>query len=139
MPGRSLSSDRTYPCASKTTSIVPVRFSFFSSSLLRASGPWSIHLQAFSHFQKAVEYGRQRDFEIVHAHLSSPFGLYLSPLLVHLTTLHNHFPFNHASCDRVRSLCYRPGTSALCVKRNSHKYDNTLLKMMNANLQCTVL
>ncbi|HET8842445.1 MAG TPA: glycosyltransferase family 4 protein, partial [Ktedonobacteraceae bacterium] len=75
--------------------------SFFSSSLLRSGVPWTMHFKAFYHLQKAMEYVQEGDFDIVHTHLSSPADLYLFPLLAHLatphvTTLHSHFPFDHA-------------------------------------------
>lgn len=78
--------------------------SFFSPSLLQAGVPWSMHLKAFYHLQKAVEEVQHGDFDIVHSHLSSTTDLYLFPLLAHLTTphvttLHSHFPFDHAPGD----------------------------------------
>ncbi|MEO7020807.1 MAG: glycosyltransferase family 4 protein [Ktedonobacteraceae bacterium] len=75
--------------------------SFFSQSLLHAGVPWSMHLKAFYHLQKAVEQVKEHHFDIVHTHLSSPADLYLLPLMAalavpHVTTLHSHFPFDHA-------------------------------------------
>ncbi|HEU5376274.1 MAG TPA: glycosyltransferase family 4 protein [Ktedonobacteraceae bacterium] len=75
--------------------------SFFPRSLLPEGVPWTMHLKAFYHLQKTVEYLHEHDFEIVHSHLSSPADLYLLPLTAHLTlphvtTLHSHFPFDHA-------------------------------------------
>jgi glycosyltransferase involved in cell wall biosynthesis len=75
--------------------------SFFSQSLLQEGVPWSMHLKAFYHLQKAVEQVREQDFDIVHTHLSSPADLYLFPLMAslvlpHVTTLHSHFPFDYA-------------------------------------------
>ena len=74
--------------------------SFFPKSLLQESIPWSMHLKAFYHLQKALEEVEAQDFDIVHTHLSSGADMYAFPLTAHLatphvTTLHSHFPFDH--------------------------------------------
>lgn len=73
--------------------------SFFPQALIRKGVPWSMHLKAFYHLQKAMEQVNKQDFDIVHTHLSSGADLYLFPLtaaldLPHITTLHSHFPFD---------------------------------------------
>src|SRR2546421_3756295 len=75
--------------------------SFFPKSLLQEGVPWTSHLKAFYHLEKALEQVKEQDFEIVHTHLSSSSDLYLFPLtaslaLTHVTTLHSHFPFDEA-------------------------------------------
>jgi len=77
--------------------------SFFPRSLIDSGVPWSGHLKAYYHQHKAIEYVREHDFDIVHAHLSSGSDLYIFPLTAHMTTplvttLHSRFPF-----DRVQS------------------------------------
>lgn len=77
--------------------------SFFPQSLIDSGVPWQGHLKAYYHLHKAVEYIKDHDFDIVHAHLSSSAEMYLLPLLAHasvphIMTLHSHFPF-----DRVQS------------------------------------
>jgi len=74
--------------------------SFFPKSLIPEGIPWTRHLKAFYHMQKAVEQVREQDFDIVHTHLSSGADLYLFPLTAalpvpHVTTLHSHFPFDY--------------------------------------------
>ncbi|WP_149403353.1 glycosyltransferase family 4 protein [Dictyobacter arantiisoli] len=74
--------------------------SFFPHSLLQENVPWTMHLKAFYHLQKALEQVEAQDFDIVHTHLSSSADLYLFPLTAHLvmahvTTLHSCFPFDH--------------------------------------------
>ena len=59
-----------------------------------------MHLKAFYHLQKSLEYVRVHEFDIVHTHLSSNTDLYIFPLsstlpLPHVTTLHSNFPFDH--------------------------------------------
>ncbi len=76
---------------------------FFPQSLIDAGVPWQAHLKAYYHLQKAVEYIKEHDFDIVHAHLSSSADMYIFPLMFYLatpfvTTLHSRFPF-----DRVQS------------------------------------
>ena len=73
--------------------------SFYPKSLLESGVPWSMHLKAFYHLQKAVDYIKEHKFDIVHTHLSSSSDMYLFPLLAHLatphiTTLHSIFPFD---------------------------------------------
>src|SRR5947209_3645691 len=73
--------------------------SFFPKSLLQEGVPWTMHLKAFYHLQKALEQVREQDFDIVHTHLSSASDMYLFPLTAalatpHVTTLHSHFPFD---------------------------------------------
>jgi glycosyltransferase involved in cell wall biosynthesis len=80
--------------------------SFFPQSLLQEGVPWSMHLKAFYHLQKALEQIRDQDFDIVHTHLSSSTDLYVFPLTAtlavpHITTLHSHFPFDHTSDGRA--------------------------------------
>ncbi len=77
--------------------------SFFPQSLIDSGVPWQGHLKAYYHLNKAVEYIKDHDFDIVHTHLSSSAEMYLFPLLAHanvahVMTLHSHFPF-----DRVQS------------------------------------
>ena len=76
--------------------------SFFPRSLLREGVPWSMHLKAFYHLQKALEQIKAQDFDIVHTHLSSGSDMYVFPLTAsfttpHVTTLHSRFPFDHGS------------------------------------------
>jgi glycosyltransferase involved in cell wall biosynthesis len=73
--------------------------SFFPKSLLESGVPWTMHLKAFYHLQKAVDYIKEHRFDIVHSHLSSSSDMYLFPLTAHLgtphvTTLHSVFPFD---------------------------------------------
>jgi glycosyltransferase involved in cell wall biosynthesis len=73
--------------------------SFYPKSLLESGVPWTMHLKAFYHFQKAVDYIKEQRFDIVHTHLSSSSDMYLFPLTAHLgtphlTTLHSIFPFD---------------------------------------------
>src|SRR5436305_4363238 len=73
--------------------------SFYPKSLLESGVPWTMHLKAFYHLQKAVDYIKEQRFEIVHTHLSSCSDMYLFPLTAHLgtphvTTLHGTFPFD---------------------------------------------
>lgn len=68
--------------------------SFFPQSLIRKGVPWSMHLKAFYHLEKAMEEVKKGEFDIVHTHLSSGADLYLFPLtaalrLPHVTTLHS--------------------------------------------------
>jgi len=77
--------------------------SFFPRSLIEEGVPWAAHLKAYYHLQKAVEYIKESDFDIVHTHLSSSGDMYIFPLTAplvtpHVTTLHSRFPF-----DRVQS------------------------------------
>ncbi len=77
--------------------------SFFPHSLIDSGVPWQGHLKAYYHLQKAVEYIKDHDFDVVHTHLSSSAEMYLFPLMNHLAvphvmTLHSHFPF-----DRVQA------------------------------------
>ncbi len=74
--------------------------SFFPKSLLKEGVPWSMHLKAFYHLQKALELVKEQNFDIVHTHLSSGADMYAFPLMAslatpHVTTLHSHFPFDH--------------------------------------------
>ena len=80
--------------------------SFFPRSLLQEGIPWSMHLKAFYHLQKALGQIREQDFDIVHTHLSSTTDMYIFPLtatlaIPHVTTLHSHFPFDHATDGRI--------------------------------------
>jgi glycosyltransferase involved in cell wall biosynthesis len=80
--------------------------SFFQTSLLQQGVPWSMHLKAFYHLQKALEQVRAQDFDIVHTHLSSAADMYIFPLtaalvLPHVTTVHSHFPFDRARRNRL--------------------------------------
>ncbi len=73
--------------------------SFFPQSLLESGVPWSMHLKAFYHLQKAVDYIKEHRFDIVHTHLSSSSDMYLFPLTAHLqtphvATLHSVFPYD---------------------------------------------
>ncbi len=73
--------------------------SFYPKSLLESEVPWSMHLKAFYHLQKSVDYIKGHRFDIVHTHLSSSSDMYLFPLIAHLgtphvTTLHSVFPFD---------------------------------------------
>ena len=77
--------------------------SFFPHSLIDSGVPWQGHLKAYYHLQKAVEYIKDHDFDVVHTHLSSSAEMYLFPLMnrlavPHVMTLHSHFPF-----DRVQA------------------------------------
>ncbi len=67
--------------------------------------PWSSHLQAPAHFFAGVEHLRnhQRDFDVVHIHLSSATDMYLFPLMFLagikipvVVTVHGNFPFDRA-------------------------------------------
>ncbi len=73
---------------------------FFPKSLLQEGVPWTMHLKAFYHLQKALEQIKEQDFDIVHTHLSSGSDMYAFPLtatltIPHVTTLHSRFPFDH--------------------------------------------
>ena len=73
--------------------------SFYPKSLLESGVPWTMHLKAFYHLQKAVDFIKEQRFDIVHTHLSSSSDMYLFPLTAHLetphvTTLHSIFPFD---------------------------------------------
>ncbi|MFL5690492.1 MAG: glycosyltransferase, partial [Ktedonobacteraceae bacterium] len=74
--------------------------SFFPRSLIDAGVPWQGHLKAYYHLNKAVEYIKNHDFDIVHTHLSSSADMHLFPLTAqlatpHVMTLHSNFPFDH--------------------------------------------
>jgi glycosyltransferase involved in cell wall biosynthesis len=78
--------------------------SFFPNSILGKKGDWGMHLKAFYHLQKALEYVKAHKFDILHTHLSSSTDLYLFPLtasldIPHVTTLHSNFPFDHHGAD----------------------------------------
>ena len=80
--------------------------SFFPTSLLQEGIPWTMHLKAYYHLQKALEQVRAQDFHIVHTHLSSAADMYIFPLTAalatpHVTTLHSHFPFDRARRNRL--------------------------------------
>ena len=80
--------------------------SFFPKSLLSTGVPWTMHLQAFYHLQKAIEYIKTQDFDIVHTHLSSSADLYLFPLTAalevpHITTMHSRFPFDRHADGKI--------------------------------------
>src|ERR1700748_441580 len=45
--------------------------SFFPRSLIGEGVPWQAHHKAYYHLFKAVEYIKDRHFDIVHTHLSS--------------------------------------------------------------------
>jgi len=73
--------------------------SFLPKSLIESGVPWTMHLKAFYHLQKAVEYIKEQSFDIVHTHLSSSSDMYIFPLtanlaIPHVTTLHSNFPFD---------------------------------------------
>ena len=79
--------------------------SFFPTSLLREKVDWSMHLKAFYHLEKALEYVRTHKFDIVHTHLSSSSDMYVFPLtaplaIPHVTTLHSVFPFDRGASGR---------------------------------------
>jgi glycosyltransferase involved in cell wall biosynthesis len=85
--------------------------SFFPLSLIQDGVPWTMHLKAFYHLQKALEHIKEQDFDIVHNHLSSGADMYIFPLtaaltIPHVTTLHSHFPFDHASDNWVGDADY---------------------------------
>lgn len=76
--------------------------SFFPQALIDSGVPWQGHLKAYYHLYKAVEYIKEHDFDIVHAHLSSAADLYVFPLTARMgvpivTTLHSCFPFDRLS------------------------------------------
>lgn len=80
--------------------------SFFPKSLLQEGVPWTMHLKAFYHLQKALEQIKNQDFDIVHTHLSSSSDMYAFPLTAmlatpHVTTLHSRFPFDHGHAGWV--------------------------------------
>ncbi len=73
--------------------------SFFPKSLIASGVPWTMHLKAYYHLHKAVDYIKEHHFDIVHSHLSSSSDMYLFPLTAqlatpHVTTLHSVFPFD---------------------------------------------
>jgi glycosyltransferase involved in cell wall biosynthesis len=73
--------------------------SFYPQALIKKGVPWTMHLKAYYHLEKALEQVRQEHFDIVHTHLSAAGDLYLFPLtssldVPHVTTLHSHFPFD---------------------------------------------
>jgi glycosyltransferase involved in cell wall biosynthesis len=85
--------------------------SFFPKSLIQEGVAWTMHLKAFYHLQKALEQVREQDFDIIHTHLSSSADMYIFPLtatlaIPHITTLHSHFPFDHAPDGRVGDADY---------------------------------
>ena len=58
-----------------------------------------MHLKAFYHIQKAMDYIKEQSFDILHTHLSSSSDMYIFPLTAqlatpHVTTLHSNFPFD---------------------------------------------
>ncbi|WP_246039174.1 glycosyltransferase family 4 protein [Dictyobacter alpinus] len=60
--------------------------------------PWTDFQRECDYLQRALQYVRAADFDIVHTHLSSGGDMYLFPLLAalrvpHLTTLHSNLPF----------------------------------------------
>jgi glycosyltransferase involved in cell wall biosynthesis len=73
--------------------------SFFHQSLVEEGVPWTMHLKAYYHLHKAVDYIKEQSFDIVHTHLSSSADMYIFPLTAqlttpHITTLHSIFPFD---------------------------------------------
>jgi glycosyltransferase involved in cell wall biosynthesis len=88
------------PGDAKTTAKL---ISFFPHSLVPSGVPWQAPMAAFYHLFKSVEYVKKsEDFDIVHAHLSSPTDMFLFPLLASLSiprviTLHARFPLDIAS------------------------------------------
>jgi glycosyltransferase involved in cell wall biosynthesis len=73
--------------------------SFFPKSLADTGVPWQAHLKAYFHYCKAVEFVKERNFDILHTHLSSSSDMYLFPLtarlaMPHVMTLHSRFPFD---------------------------------------------
>jgi glycosyltransferase involved in cell wall biosynthesis len=73
--------------------------SFFPQSLIESGTPWTMHLKAYYHLHKAVDYIKEQSFDIVHTHLSSSADMYIFPLTAqlttpHVTTLHSVFPFD---------------------------------------------
>ncbi|HEY1351288.1 MAG TPA: glycosyltransferase [Ktedonobacteraceae bacterium] len=85
------------------TSFVPgdvrtsVRLIFIlPKALVQEVSPWTMHLKAFSHRQKAMEEVQKHPFATVHAHL------YLFPPTVpHVTRLHSHIPFDRTPGSQV--------------------------------------
>jgi glycosyltransferase involved in cell wall biosynthesis len=76
--------------------------SFFPQSLIEFGVPWTMHLKAYYHLHKAVDYIKDQSFDIVHTHLSSSADMYIFPLTAamvtpHVTTLHSNFPFDYDS------------------------------------------
>src|ERR671930_384784 len=45
------------------------QISFFAKSLLEDKVPWSAHLKAFYHLQKAIDDIKEKSYDIVHTHL----------------------------------------------------------------------
>src|SRR5438046_1212449 len=53
---------------------------FFNKALLEDKVPWSAHLKAFYHLQKAIDDIREKNYDIVHTHLSVSSDMYVFPL-----------------------------------------------------------
>src|SRR5579859_6337235 len=62
--------------------------SFYPKSLIASGIPWTMHLKAYYHLHKAVDYIKEHRFDIVHTHLSSSSDMYLFPLIAPLATPH---------------------------------------------------
>ncbi|HEY4388190.1 MAG TPA: glycosyltransferase family 4 protein [Ktedonobacteraceae bacterium] len=78
--------------------------SFFPQALCKEQVPWYMHMKAYYHLHKTMQYIREQDFDIVHGHLSSTGDMYLFPLLAslqvpHLITAHSTFPFDKLPGD----------------------------------------
>ena len=73
--------------------------SFLPHPLIGTGVPWAAHLKAYYYFCKVMEALKEREFDIVHTHLSSASDMYIFPLAAHLgirhvMTLHSRFPFD---------------------------------------------
>jgi glycosyltransferase involved in cell wall biosynthesis len=107
--------------------------SFLPTSLIAEGIPWTMHLKAFYHLQKAVEQVSAQDFDIVHTHLSSTGDLYLFPLtaglsIPHVTTLHSHFPFDHTRRNRIGDadhyyMDWAPRVPLVAISENARKQE----------------
>jgi glycosyltransferase involved in cell wall biosynthesis len=63
--------------------------SFFHQSLVEEGVPWTMHLKAYYHLHKAVDYIKEQSFDIVHTPVLRRGYVYLSA----------HIPANNTSCN----------------------------------------
>ncbi len=107
--------------------------SFFPQSLIESGTPWTMHLKAYYHLHKAVDYIKEHSFDIVHTHLSSSSDLYIFPLTAglatpHVTTLHSNFPFDRdARSSRIGDadqyyMDWAPSVPVIAISESARKH-----------------
>jgi glycosyltransferase involved in cell wall biosynthesis len=114
--------------------------SFFPRSLVKEGVPWTNHLKAFYHLEKALEQVREDDFDIVHTHLSSTADLYIFPLtaalaIPHITTLHSHFPFDRTPAGEAGGadryyMDWAPAVPLVAISESARKQEKLPLNFV---------